>query len=525
MRISSNQLANLVKQSVAKNTEKLYRAQETVSTQKVVNRPSDDPVAMGDILGYRTTLQSIDQYLRNIGRAKTTIEFSEIQVEEVHRQLQLAKNMAISIGSEDEATRQQTAEDIQNIIDRLMDVANTKLGDDYIFAGHQSGPEPVDCAQVTCLPESELSSGQYFTINGASDYYVWYNVDGAGTDPAPAGMTGIEVVIATGDTASEVAAKTVSAIDGVGNLSCEATRSDPSKIAILENGVSPPIADNSTGFGIQDVKFEETAPFTACAEISFSAPADIDDGDYFTLGSDCYVWYDTDGDGNGDPALTGKNPIRVDISGAASADDVADLTATAIAAYGGGSVFESSVTSDDATRIEIELSDGSLPEIKKEAEAGFALHTVKYNGDDGQFDFAVSKTLKIRGNVTGNEVFTGEGVNDGVNVFDALKALKDALEAPTYDEDWISDIKDDLIKGAGQVEVAAMDLSVAYTRLESTKNYWDRFRVEIENILSETEDADLAQAIVALQQQETAYEAALAASAALFDKSLMDFLR
>ena len=522
MRITSNQIANLVRRSVSVNAEKLYRAQETVSTQKSVNRPSDDPLAIGRILDYRTTLASIEQYTRNIGQAKMNIEFSEKPLEEVCNQLRTAKNMAIDQSSGDKTTRAQTAEDIQDIYDRLLDIANTKLGDNYIFAGHQSGPEPVACAEVACLPESELISGEYFTIGDGPDYYVWYNMDGTGTDPAPAGMTGIEVAIVEDDTASEVAAKTVSAIDGVGNLSSSATTSDPTRIRILDDGVSPAIADNSTGFTLRTVNYEETAPFTACAEISFCDPADLVDGDYFTLGDDAFVWYDKIGNGSGEPTVSGRSSaIRVDVSGAASADDVADLTSEAIIADG---TFQSSVTNDIPTRIQI-LDNGTAPEIAKEVNTGFTLHTAKYNGDDGDLNFMVSKTLKIKGNASGDDVFTGAGLTDGVNVFDLLKELKDALEAPTFDSDWISGIKDNLVKGTDQVEEAAVDLSVAYTRLESTGNYWERFKLTVQEMLSDSENVDLAQAIVELQHQETIYEAALAASAKLFNQSLVDFLR
>jgi flagellar hook-associated protein 3 FlgL len=171
------------------------------------------------------------------------------------------------------------------------------------------------------------------------------------------------------------------------------------------------------------------------------------------------------------------------------------------------------------------LDNGTAPEIAKEVNTGFTLHTVKYNGDDGDLNFMVSKTLKIKGNASGDDVFTGAGLTDGVNVFDLLKELKDALEAPTLDSDWISGIKDNLVKGADQVEAAVVDLSVAYTRLESTENYWERFKLTVQEMLSDSEDVDLAQAIVELQHQETVYEAALAASAKLFNQSLIDFLR
>ncbi len=409
MRVTNRQLSNIVRQSLGDNTTKLLKAQEKVATRKSVNRPSDDPAAMGRILGYRTTLSSIEQYSRNIDQAKIGIEYSEMQLEEVCDQLQTAKNIIIDQSNVEESDRRKTADDIQSIYDRMMEIANTKLGNDFIFAGHQNDTEPFTaCAEVTCTAASELSGGEYFTLG--SDYYVWYDVGGS---------------------------------------------ADPGLAATH---------------------------------------------------------------------LSDKTGIRVDVSGGGNASDVATATADAIEDQA-GSIFASSVTADDASRLQIEsAADGTSPEIA-EIDTGFTMHTAKYNGDDGDLNFMVSNTLKIKGNATGEDVFTGAGAADGTNVFDTLKALKDALESPTYDSDRVSELKDGLIKGFEQVQEATVNLSVAYTRLESTENYWGRFKLSVESMRSKTEDADLAEAIVELQTQQTAYEAALAASASLFDKSLMDFLR
>lgn len=46
-------------------------------------------------------------------------------------------------------------------------------------------------------------------LNG---YYVWYNINSAGVDPAPAGLTGIQVAGATGASANTLAAATRTAI-------------------------------------------------------------------------------------------------------------------------------------------------------------------------------------------------------------------------------------------------------------------------------------------------------------------------
>lgn len=60
----------------------------------------------------------------------------------------------------------------------------------------------------------------YFLLGVPQDdttlpYYVWFNVSGGGVDPAVPGATGIEVMIATNDTADDVATALGAAINAV----------------------------------------------------------------------------------------------------------------------------------------------------------------------------------------------------------------------------------------------------------------------------------------------------------------------
>lgn len=53
----------------------------------------------------------------------------------------------------------------------------------------------------------------FYSAGNAYGYYVWYNINSAGVDPAPTGLTGIEVDGATGATAATLATATIAAIN------------------------------------------------------------------------------------------------------------------------------------------------------------------------------------------------------------------------------------------------------------------------------------------------------------------------
>lgn len=62
-------------------------------------------------------------------------------------------------------------------------------------------------------------AGKYFTLNTAEDriqYYVWYRVSGVGVDPAIANKLGLIVDIVNGDSATNVATKTATALSTKG---------------------------------------------------------------------------------------------------------------------------------------------------------------------------------------------------------------------------------------------------------------------------------------------------------------------
>jgi len=66
----------------------------------------------------------------------------------------------------------------------------------------------------TVAASTPIPPGAYFTISSTgNNYYVWYTVNGSGTDPAPTGRIAIPVAILSTDTAAQVATKTLIAIN------------------------------------------------------------------------------------------------------------------------------------------------------------------------------------------------------------------------------------------------------------------------------------------------------------------------
>jgi flagellar hook-associated protein 3 FlgL len=144
MRLSNKQMADTIMRNLNRQILQIQSRQQMVSSGKKVNKPSDDPIGMGQILDFRRTLASIDQYQRNIDRGKMRVELVETTLSAIEDLIVEAKNWAVNIssGTSDPEMLAVAAEEVKNIYDQFMQLANTKVGNNYIFAGHLTDTEP-----------------------------------------------------------------------------------------------------------------------------------------------------------------------------------------------------------------------------------------------------------------------------------------------------------------------------------------------------------------------------------------------
>lgn len=116
---------------------------------------------------------------------------------------------------------------------------------------------------------STLTTGDYFTFSSANnntDYYVWFNKDSGGGDPAIAGFTEIEVAVASADTAAQVATAMQLAIDAEAEFTATV---DTATVTVtnVNYGAAEDPEDVNTGFTFTVTNQGATAPETTVDKI------------------------------------------------------------------------------------------------------------------------------------------------------------------------------------------------------------------------------------------------------------------
>ena len=138
MRVTPNMMSGSITRYLVNQNQELYRLQQKISSQKRILRPSDDPAGTRKILGYRNTIAAVDQYLDNIGSAVSRIEMTEINLDMAYELLGVVREMTQAQVDGTTMSRRLAAYDLRNMRNQLEGLANSKIGNNFMFSGHQT---------------------------------------------------------------------------------------------------------------------------------------------------------------------------------------------------------------------------------------------------------------------------------------------------------------------------------------------------------------------------------------------------
>lgn len=145
MRITQNMLSSSNLSYISKNYERLGKVQDQLNTGKIITRPSDDPVIAMKGIRYRSQLTEVKQFNRNLTEGFTWLDNTDSALNETTKVLERVRELAVQASNDtyDSAARGNIAEEIEQLQKHLASVANTKVGENYIFNGTDIGTAPV----------------------------------------------------------------------------------------------------------------------------------------------------------------------------------------------------------------------------------------------------------------------------------------------------------------------------------------------------------------------------------------------
>ncbi|RYI27937.1 flagellar hook-associated protein FlgL [Bacillus infantis] len=144
MRVTQSMLSNNMLRNLSNSYTKLGKLQDQIATQKKFTKPSDDPVSAMLAMNYRTDLNRIEQFQRNIGEAKNWIDSTDDALDKGVLALQRIRELTVqaSNGTLDGNQKEHIMEEIKQLKEHLIDVGNTQVGGKYIFNGTKTNEAP-----------------------------------------------------------------------------------------------------------------------------------------------------------------------------------------------------------------------------------------------------------------------------------------------------------------------------------------------------------------------------------------------
>lgn len=167
-RISETQLSRTILTDLARNRSDVARYSEQISTGLLVVNPGDSVYA-GTISQLNGVVERVDGFSKRISTVESHLLFQNEALVQAQDIMVRAKEIAIQAGNEvnSETERYSLAEEVLQLRDHMVSLANSQFQGSYIFAGAADGVPPYSAATYTNGEGLALDRYEYTTADGS----------------------------------------------------------------------------------------------------------------------------------------------------------------------------------------------------------------------------------------------------------------------------------------------------------------------------------------------------------------------
>lgn len=149
LRVTSNMMNSQLLLNLNRNARTMNDTQLQLSSGQKINKPSDDPVGITYSLRYRAELSSNEQYTKNVDSALSWLDYNDTVLGQAGDVVQKIRELTVkaSTGSNPQSALDSINEEVMQLKEQLVDIANSTLNGKYIFNGEQYNTKPYDFAK------------------------------------------------------------------------------------------------------------------------------------------------------------------------------------------------------------------------------------------------------------------------------------------------------------------------------------------------------------------------------------------
>lgn len=150
MRITNGMISSNFLTSLNKSLERQTTLQEQLADGKSIHRPSDDPVRVARSLYFNTNLANNEQYTQNVKDATSWMDTTDGALSDVSSIMIKAQEVVTSAdGSKPVDALNAIGQEVNGLVDSLLQIGNSQIGDRYLFAGQMDKTLPLERKTIT----------------------------------------------------------------------------------------------------------------------------------------------------------------------------------------------------------------------------------------------------------------------------------------------------------------------------------------------------------------------------------------
>ena len=499
MRITNKMMTNNMMSNINKNKLSMTALEQQYSTGKKIQKPSEDPIIAVRALKLRTNLTELNQYYdKNIPDAKSWMDVTESSLDNVNQILTKINSYCVQ-GSTDTLTAEDRTSVLSNLLqlrDQVYQEGNANYAGRYVFTGYKT--------------DSSLT----FAENEP-------NLNYAITEHFTGGQVQITNKVIGGYTMADLGSST---FDTAPSLQ------QTYRLQMSYDKLSATTAPTSINYTVVNSSgIEEEHSFNGITVKSLVDPL-LDPDDAYQPG----------------------------------ATDIFYIPETGELVFGSG-IYDNlkNATDISLTYNKTGFLDGELkPEhffTCLRSDTTSTEEETNFTKEDQQIQYEINFSQKLTINTQASDAFShelGRCIDDILSSVNEVKAVEDiiteidnrlkdstlsdtarnSLEKMKSQMDTELSMKKDLMQKAfsngigvstreqDKMNVAVADLGSRYVRLELTEDRLSSQSTDFEDLMSNNEDADIAETIIKYSSAEAIYNASLSAASKVVQKSLLDFL-
>jgi flagellar hook-associated protein 3 FlgL len=481
MRITNKMMTNNMMNNINRNKNLLSKLDEQYSTGKKIQRPSEDPIVAVRALKLRTNLSELNQYYeKNIPDARSWMDVTEEAMKNMNDILTKINSSCVQ-GATDSLTasdRDSIAKTLEEMKKQIYQEGNANYAGRYVFTGYKTD---------TTMSFEENTTLKYSITEG----FTGENIDA---------LTKVGTYNPETDTPPVLNTHRIRL--SYGTL----------------DGVDPEIAINGADVTGAPNNFTITRVTSADANAYVAGPDEIK--------------YITD---------TGEMVLGDNVYSAMKASS------------------DISVTYEKSKFVQGDLRPEHYFECTDKSSDPDTTKYVNYTQKDQQIQYEINFNQKLTVNTQGKDAFDHEigrtideiltAVNDVKSVEDSIAEVEKQLEDKSLTQTQLDTLNAKLVnlktefklktdimqskfnsgikgsKGAqDQLNAAVADLGTRSVRLDLTEDRLSSQQVDFEELMSNNEDADIAETYIKMNSAETIYTASLNAAGKVVRSNLLDFL-